>query len=367
MRRAPMLLRIMLRSATVRRGRTLITLMAIAVAAAVSTALLNLYVDMQVKLHREFRSYGANVVLSAKDGASLPPDAIATVDRELAGRGAVLPVSYAAVRTPVGSPVVVAGLDLVRARKLNTWWSVTEWPSLPNSVLIGARAVTALSPKGAPFDLIFDGRVLHVSIAGVLQTGGPEDSRVYLSQTDFASWTGLQPSVMEIAVSGSPDEINGFISRLAALFPSAEVLPVRQIVEAEARVFDKTRSALLASVALIVVTAFLCVLATLTSTVLDRRKDFAVMKALGASQRMANLLFAGESALLGAAGALLGYIAGIGVASLIGRINFQAGIEPRWSVFPAILMGSIALTLLTAVIPITMLNRIQPAVILKGE
>ena len=91
------------------------------------------------------------------------------------------------------------------------------------------------------------------------------------------------------------------------------------------------------------------------------------MKALGASQRMANLLFAGESAFLGAAGALLGYIAGIGVASLIGRINFQAGIEPRWSVFPAILMGSIALTLLTAVIPITMLNRIQPAVILKGE
>ena len=151
------------------------------------------------------------------------------------------------------------------------------------------------------------------------------------------------------------------------MFPAADVQPVRQIVEAEARVFDKTRSALLASVALIIVTAFLCVLATLISSVLDRRKDFAVMKALGASQRTANLLFAGESASLGALGAFLGYIAGIGLAALIGKINFQSGIEPRWIIFPVILMGCIGLTLVTALIPITILNRIQPAVILKGE
>jgi len=254
-----------------------------------------------------------------------------------------------------------------RARKLNSWWSVTAWPSVPNSALIGSRAQAALSPDGQPLDLIFDGRLLHASIAGTLRTGGPEDSRVYLSQSDFSAWTRLQPSVIEIAVAGGPREIQEFIGKLAALFPAAEVQPVRQIVEAEARVFDKTRSALLASVVLIIATSFLCVLATLTSSVFDRRKDFAVMKALGATQAMANLLFAGESAMLGAAGALLGYMAGIGVSALIGRINFHAGVEPRWVVFPAIFAGSIVLTLVTAIVPITMLNRVQPAVILKGE
>jgi putative ABC transport system permease protein len=362
-----MLLRIMLRSATVRRGRTLLTLLAIAVAAAVSTALLNLYVDMQAKLHREFRSYGANVVVSAKQGTSLPADALTTVERELQGRGAAMAVAYAAVHTPGGSPVIVAGVDFERARKLNTWWSVSAWPSAPSSALIGSRALAALSPKGEPFDLIFDGRTFHVSAGGTLETGGPEDSRVYLSQSDFVAWTQLQPSVIEIGVTGAPGEINDFVSRMKTMFPAADVQPVRQIVEAEARVFDKTRSALLASVALIIVTAFLCVLATLISSVLDRRKDFAVMKALGASQRTANLLFAGESASLGALGAFLGYIAGIGLAALIGKINFQSGIEPRWIIFPVILMGCIGLTLVTALIPITILNRIQPAVILKGE
>jgi putative ABC transport system permease protein len=365
--RQRMLLRLMLRSATVRRGRTLLTLLAIAVAAGVSTALLNLYVDMQAKLHREFRSYGANVIVTAREGASLPADTLSTIERELAGRGTAVSVAYAAVHTPGGSPVVVAGVDLERARKLDTWWSVSGWPSTPNSALIGVRALAALSPKAEPFDLVFDGRTLHLSVGGTLQTGGPEDSRVYLSQNDFAAWTGLQPSVIEIAVTGTPQAINEFTQRLGGLIPSAEVQPVRQIVEAEARVFDKTRSALAASVALIIVTAFLCVLATLISSVLDRRKDFAVMKALGASQRTANLLFAGESASLGAVGALVGYIAGVGAASLIGKINLHAGIEPRWSIFPIIVGGSIAMTLLTAAIPISILNRIHPAVILKGE
>ena len=40
------------------------------VAAAVATAMLNLYVDVQAKLRREFRKYGANIVVVAKDGQS---------------------------------------------------------------------------------------------------------------------------------------------------------------------------------------------------------------------------------------------------------------------------------------------------------
>ena len=367
MNRNKVFVRLMLRSALTRRGRAIITLAAVAVAAAVSTAMLDLYVDMQAKLHREFRSYGANVVLAARSDSSLPPDSLSIVDRVLAGRGIAVPASYAAAHTSDGTAVVVAGIDMERARRLNSWWAVTAWPSAANSALVGARAAVTLFPAGKPLDLIFDGRSLPVTIAGTLRTGSVEDSRVYLSQSDFTAWTRLQPSIIEIGVVGSPAEIQDFIGKLRAQFPLADVRAVRQIVEAEAKVFDKTRAAFFASVGLIIVTAFLCVLATLISSVLDRRKDFAVMKALGATQRMANLLFAGESVSLGVAGALLGYLAGIGAAALIGRINFHTGVAFRWSVLPVILLGSIAMTLVTALLPIAMLNRIQPAAILRGE
>jgi putative ABC transport system permease protein len=101
--------------------------------------------------------------------------------------------------------------------------------------------------------------------------------------------------------------------------------------------------------------------------VFDRRRDFAIMKALGASGRLLNGFFAAEAAVLGAAGALLGFLVGIGLAAWIGRANFHAAVAPRFTVLPAVLAGSIIVTLLSAIVPISMLRRVQPAVILRGE
>ena len=91
------------------------------------------------------------------------------------------------------------------------------------------------------------------------------------------------------------------------------------------------------------------------------------MKALGASPQLASTLFACEAIMLGAAGAVLGFLLGISVAFLVGRLNFHAVVVPHWNVFPIVLVGSIALTILAALIPMALLSKTQPAVILKGE
>jgi putative ABC transport system permease protein len=101
--------------------------------------------------------------------------------------------------------------------------------------------------------------------------------------------------------------------------------------------------------------------------VYDRRRDFATMKALGASTRLLNGFFAAEAAALGAAGALIGFAIGIGIAAWIGRVNFHAAVTPRFDVLPGVLAGSITVTLLSAILPISRLRRVQPAVILRGE
>jgi len=190
---------------------------------------------------------------------------------------------------------------------------------------------------------------------------------VYLPMTDFAAWTGVQPSTIEVAANGSSEEVNAVVNRLAQTFPNADVRPVRQIVEGEARVLGKTRATLYAAATLIILTAALCVLATLTGWVFDRRRDFAIMKALGASERLISGFFAAEAAALGAVGALLGFVIGIGIAAWIGRVNFNAVVVPRLSVLPIVLAGSIAVALLSAIVPMSLLRRVQPAIILKGE
>lgn len=362
-----MFFRMLVRAAVLRRGRAASALFAMVVAAAVATAMLNLYVDVQAKLRREFRNYGANIILVGRDDASLPADALSQVESVLAGRGVAAPFALIVARTSDGQPVVVAGADFDRVRQLDRWWSVSNWPSAPQQALIGVRAMSVVSPKNQPFGLSFRGQTLQFTPAGTLRTGAAEDSRVYLSLPDFVSWTGVQPSTIEVAATGSPEEITAIMRQLERAIPSADVRPVRQIVEGEARVLGKTRATLLAAAALIILTAALCVLSTLLGWVFDRRRDFAIMKALGASDRLLNGFFAAEAAALGGAGAVIGFVLGIGLAAWIGRVNFHTPVVPRFSVLPFVLAGGIVVTLLAAILPISLLRRVQPAVILRGE
>lgn len=362
-----MFVRMLWRAAVLRRGRAASALLAMVVAAAVATAMMNLYVDVQAKLRKEFRSYGANVVVVGKDGASLPPEALTQVETVLAGRGLAVPFAYVVARSASGQSIVVAGTDFERVQKLDRWWSVSAWPSQAGEALIGMRAMPVVSPDRKPFDLSFQGRTIHLYPAGTLQTGAAEDSRVYLPLSEFVPWSGIPPSAIEIAANGSSEDVNAVVNRLAEAFPGADVRPVRQIVEGETRVLGKTRATLYAAAILIILTAALCVLATLTGWVFDRRRDFAIMKALGASEGLVSSFFAAEAAALGVVGALLGFVIGIEIAAWIGRVNFNAAVVPRFSVFPVVLAGSVAVALLSAIVPISLLRRVQPAIILKGE
>src|SRR5229473_2545547 len=345
-----MFARMLFRAAVLRRGRAAAALLAMIVAAAVATAMMNLYVDVQAKLRTEFRNYGANVVIVGKNGQSLPADALTKVDSASGpgGKALAVPFSYAVARTKDGQSVVVVGTDFTRARQLNHWWKVSHWPDGQNQALIGMRAANVVSPNRQPFELIFQGKAIELTPAGMLQTGAGEDSRIYLDQSEFQNWTGVSPSTIEVAANGTATEVESFMRHLAQLLPSADVRPVRQIMEGEANVLNKT-------------------LATLMGWVFDRRRDFAIMKALGASERLVNGFFAAEAAAMGAVGAILGFFIGIGVAVWIGRANFHAPVVPRFSVFPYVLAGSVAVALISAILPITMLRRVQPAIILRGE
>ena len=227
------------------------------------------------------------------------------------------------------------------------------------------RAESATGSK--PFDLTFQGRTINVTPAGTLQTGADEDSRIYISLADFENWTGMQPSTIEIAAAGNASDVEITLQKLSAALPNADVHAVRRIVEGETRVMGKTRATLLSSAVLIVLTSSLCVLATLIGWVVDRRRDFAIMKALGASERLLTGFFAAEAAALGAVGALAGYAVGIGIAAWIGRAHFNAPVMPRLEVLPVVLSGAIGVALLAAIAPISVLRRVQPATILRGE
>jgi len=358
--------RILVRSLKHRRARTLSALAALTVSAMVATALLTLYADLDSKLHHEFRSFGANIVATG-------PLTVADIQhaRAAAGSDAVIaPIAFAVAATDRGTPVVVAGVDFPTMHKLDDWWKVDKpWPTGPgslNAALIGQRAAGFVVNESA-VTLTYNGQSITLHGAGKLTTGGDEDSRIYIPLKTFSEWTGVQPTVLEIQVPGGEDRVNTTIAALQRALPALHVEPVRALVAGESRIVDRTHALMYGAMLLIALTVAVSVLATLSASVLERRRDFALMKALGASQTQLIGHFLLEALVIATAGVVLGYILGSGLAWAIGQWNFGTATLPRISLLPLVLLLNLAIATAAALFPARVLRGLQPAALLKGE
>lgn len=354
-----------------RRGRSLSALLAMTVSAAVATALLTLYSDLDAKLHREFRGFGANVVVTAAGssgpGASLPADAMARVQAAAGADAVVAPFAYAVATTDRGTPVVVAGMDVDATRRLDSWWKVDGWPAAAaQEALLGQKAANFVADEHA-LKLTYAGRVATFRGVGRLRTGSDEDSRVYLPMAAFAAWTGVGPSAVEVQVPGGAAKVEAAVERMRGALPGMTVAPVRALVEGESRIVDRTRALMLGSVVLIALTVGVSVLATMSGSVLERRRDFALMRALGGSEAVLLRIFLMEGLLLAAAGVVAGWLLGSGVAWVISEVNFDTATLPRLGVLPVALLLNVVIAGLAAVLPARVLRGLEPAALLKGE
>jgi putative ABC transport system permease protein len=361
---------ILRRSLIHRRARSLSALVALTVSAGVATALLTLYADLDAKLHHEFRSFGANIVVSAPASAQLPANALTQVQQAAGPDALIAPFAYAVATTNRGTPVVVAGTDFSAVKKLDASWAIENgaWPDHTDTqtALIGQRAANFVADEHA-VKLTFAGKAILLHGTGQLKTGGDEDSRIYMPLTAFTTWTGATTSVIEVQISGNAAKIDAAIARLKSALPGAQVQPVRQLVEGESRIVDRTHTLMYAAVLLIALTVGVSVLATLSASVLERRRDFALMKALGGSQAQLISLFLLEAALLAFAGVIAGYIIGSALAWAISETNFGTASLPRLTVLPLVLLLNMAIAVMAALFPARVLRGLQPAALLKGE
>ena len=356
------------RSLVHRRARSVSALIAMTVSAGVATALLTLYADLDAKLHKEFRSFGANIVITAAANAPLPADALDRVQAAAGADALTAEFAYAVATTDTGTPVVVAGADFAAVRRLDSWWQVDAWPdpAAANAALLGQRAAQFVGNEHA-VALAYAGRAVTLQGAGRIRTGGDEDSRIYMPVAAFTAWTGVKPSVIELQVPGGAARVEAAMARLQKELPEVQVQPVRQLVEGESKIVDRTHALMYGAVLLIALTVAVSVLATLSASVLERRRDFALMKALGGSQGQLMGMFLLEALVLAVAGVAAGFVVGSAAAWAISEGNFHTATLPHLSVLPLVLLLNVAIAALAALLPVRVLRGLQPAALLKGE
>src|SRR5256884_1657079 len=112
--------------------------------------------------------------------------------------------------------------------------------------------------------------------------------------------------MIELTVPGTPAEIQNYIADLQRRIPDAEVRPVRQFTEGEAKIYNRISGLLTATVGIVLLLTALCVMAAMTNVAIERRMDVGLMKAIGGATRGVVRLFPSGAAPPGPAGGGVG-------------------------------------------------------------
>ena len=371
------------------RGRLAIALIAVVAGAAVTTALLNLQWDAESKLSSEFRSLGANIIILPRHtdfATTANPSATRTMPESVmnsiasggdTSRTSAAPYLYIVANFSPGKnqsqPVLLAGTWLDKSQQMAPWWNLKGQPIVSRDdeshCLIGRSVANALHlAPGGHLALDYAGRSKTFEISGIITAGSDEDNQVFANLPAVQELAGLEGrvGVVQLSVAGSSQEIAPVMNRLATQFPELDVRPVRQIAEAEGQLIGRLRSLILAMVVLILVLTALCVLASMTALAMERRHDVGLMKAIGGSMSRIVAIFLTEAGVLGLAGGIAGYAAGILLSQWIGRRAFDVAITARLEVLPLVVALMVGVALVGAA-PLRLLGRVRPAEILRGE
>jgi putative ABC transport system permease protein len=437
--------------------RKLLAAAALAAAMAVTTAALSLVLDVGDRLSREFRSLGANLLVTPQSD-SLPLE-IGGVDYRPVDQGAYLKESDlgklktvfwrnniigftpfldvpatvtttgGAVASPAAVPATVIGTwfdhgvtvpdgSVFRTglRVTHPYWKVEgRWfadgsnecvvgAALANRLGIGAGAAQANAAAATTAGTI----QIHAdtdagarngaagesscTVTGVVSTGDANDNAILLPLEKTQRLSGRPDEVRRLFVSAmtkpedsfskrNPDQMSAsdydrwycspYISSIARqiqqVLPNSDVRAIRRVAETEGRVLTKVSGLLWLVTLAAMAAAALAVAATSAASVIERRSEIGLMKALGGTNTLVNGIFLAEQLSLAVTGGLIGFLLGALLAHALGTSVFGVPASFRPVLLPIILGAAALVAIFGSFVPLRRAAHFEPAAVLRGD
>jgi putative ABC transport system permease protein len=350
-------------------------------------------------------------------GAFLPESALVNLKRIFWRNNIVAFAPFLYVpATLEGQPVVVMGSWFEKAltvdksevfvtglEKLHPAWKITgQWPADDDAqgALVGRRlaerlnlqlgqALTLAAPRegNAPSASASPAEFI---VRGILETGGPEDSQVLASLASVQRWAGLEGKVRRIEISALTKPEDAFarsdVSRLSGeefdrwyctpyassiayqiqqAIPEAQAKPVYHVAETEGRILNRVDVLMALLVVAALVAAGLAVASMMLATVLERREEIGLFKALGATDARVAAVFLLEASAIGVLGGAAGYFFGSLLAWRLAVAVFGAAVGIHWVILPVCLAVALLVTLAGSALPLGRALKISPSLALR--
>jgi putative ABC transport system permease protein len=384
MNRRKLFIQLLFQSLTRRASKVALALIAVSVGTASAATLMNLTYDVESKMNRELRAYGANLIVIPK-GESVSHIDEAQVKKldHLPGTARIVgytPFLYttATVRHDAQEEkVILAGVAFDRARQVSPYWNIQGgWVAARDEgrSLIGSQvAQRFLMNPGDRFQISVgeseERWVKELTVSGIVSTGEAEDGQVFVSLPLVQQAARLEGkvSMVELSVLGGFAEVEQLAEQIEHSLAGVQARPLRKIAVSEGQILGKVKWMMIVLTAIILAISALCVMTTMLSLVVERQKEIALMKALGARPGEIFSLFLSEASVLALIGGFAGYAIGVVCSNLIGQRLFNSAISPRLEAIPMIMAIALIVCWSAAYAPIKRALQIEPAVVLKGE
>jgi len=358
-----------------RRGTAGLAALAVAIGASVAAALLHVSGDVGVKLSRELRALGPNLVIapSTASGERFLDEREARARCAAAGVDGV-PVLYATAFAG-SQAILIAGADLAALLRLHPSWKLN---GAAGEALAGVTLARRMGwHEGDPLSLSgFAGsHLVHVHLGSTFASGTSDEEALWLPLGTAQALAGEpgRVSLVQARVEGEPHHSGpgvDAVERATAQLQRGggmEALPLRALSATEQGLLDRMRRLMLLVTLAALAAGALSAYGTLTDLALERKREIALLKAVGAPRRRIIGRFLAESAAIGLVGGVLGWLIGAAFALFIGREVFHATLTLQPGVPPLVVALAMLTALVAAAGPIRLALAIEPARALRED
>ena len=398
--RERMYLKMVVSSLVRRSSRLIVAVLAIAIGATTLSGLVTIYYDIPRQLGREFRSYGANLVLLPRGDTKILRGDLEAVRRIIGGDRIVgmAPYRYQTVKINE-QPYIIAGTDLDEARKNSPFWYVEgEWGTKdrPDQVMVGKEIARTLDlslgddfvVKGVKYgqsavasqqtfsaeenvkkDVGTQDFSRKLYVRGIVTTGGAEEGFIFTDADMLDELIGdtFRGDVVECSIMADAAGLGTLSSTIEAELPSVQPRAVRRLTQSQDIVLGKLQALVYLVTIVVLLITMISVYTTMMAMVAERKREIGLKKALGAENGLIIGEFLGEGVLLGFIGGALGVLLGFEFAQQVSLSVFGRAIHFQWLLIPITIAVFIAITILASILPVRKVMDIHPAIVLRGE
>jgi putative ABC transport system permease protein len=396
-----------------------VAIAAVALATCLATFLLNWSLNLGDKIQRDLRAYGSNIVIlshgeslpisiqgatfrSASEERYLQSSELEKID-EIFWKNQIVgmtPVLFATVQVNQHN-ITLAGTEFglkdpkMDLRKAAPYLLLDgDWPSTENSAVAGSRLAQRFGWKrGDTVNVQLSSAEDSFRITGIVHSGGVEEEQLIAPLQTVQKLTGHESEFKQLLVSAmvtpqnnlyekyqrnpsalTPKEFERFsctpyvtsvASDIAKVFTGGEARIIRQISQSEEKISQKVNWLMFLVTFAALIASSLTMASTTTAMIMERRKELALMKAIGSQNSFLLLYLFIEVAILGIIGSAAGFAIGGILSTGLSRSIFDSPMDLKWAILPIVACTGLLIIFCGSFLPIRRAMTLDPSQTLK--